>query len=47
MSGLDHTHKHVYNSKLHKLVSKDPYLVAFDTTQGTFDNKNINKISKV
>lgn len=45
----DHTHKHVLEElqNYSKFVSKNSYLVVFDTTQGTFDNKNINKISKV
>ena len=45
----DHTHDHVLQelTNYRKFVSKNSYLVVFDTTQGTFDNKNINKISKV
>ncbi len=45
----DHTHPHVMQElkNYNKLVSKNSYLVVFDTTQGTFDNKNINKISKI
>jgi cephalosporin hydroxylase len=45
----DHTHKHVLQELMNysKFVSKNSYLVVFDTTQGTFDNKNINKISKI
>jgi cephalosporin hydroxylase len=45
----DHTHDHVLQelTNYSKFVSKNSYLVVFDTTQGTFDNKNINKISKV
>lgn len=45
----DHTHQHVFEElqNYSKFVSKNSYLVVFDTTQGTFDNKNINKISKV
>ena len=45
----DHTHQHVLREleNYNKFVSKNSYLVVFDTTQGTFDNKNINKISKI
>ena len=45
----DHTHRHVLEELINysKFVSKNSYLVVFDTTQGTFDNKNINKISKI
>ena len=45
----DHTHHHVFEElqNYSKFVSKNSYLVVFDTTQGTFDDKNINKISKV
>lgn len=45
----DHTHKHVLEElqNYSKFVSKNSYIVVFDTTQGTFDKKNINKISKV
>lgn len=45
----DHTHQHVFEElqNYSKFVSKNSYLVVFDTTQGTFDDKNINKISKV
>ena len=45
----DHTHQHVFEElqNYSKFVSKNSYIVVFDTTQGTFDNKNINKISQV
>lgn len=45
----DHTHKHVLKElqNYNEFVSKNSYLVIFDTTQGTFDQKNINKISKI
>ena len=45
----DHTHQHVIEEleNYSKFVSKNSYLVVFDTTQGSFDSKNINKISKV
>jgi|TARA_B110000977_G_C10904919_1_gene426844 cephalosporin hydroxylase len=45
----DHTHQHVLDElkNYNKFVSKNSYLVVFDTTQGSFDQKNINKISKV
>jgi len=45
----DHTHQHVLEELVNysSFVSQNSYLIVFDTTQGTFDNKNINKISKV
>ena len=45
----DHTHQHVLEEleNYSRYVSKNSYLVVFDTTQGSFDKKNINKISKV
>ena len=45
----DQTHQHVLEElkNYSRFVSKNSYLVVFDTTQGSFDQKNINKISKV
>lgn len=45
----DHTHEHVLSelNNYSKFVSKNSYLVVFDTTQGTFNNNIINKISKI
>ena len=45
----DHTHDHVLKEleNYSKFVSKKSYLVVFDTTQGTFNNNIINKISKI
>tara|TARA_Y200000002_G_scaffold131739_1_gene108535 strand:+ start:17590 stop:18342 length:753 start_codon:yes stop_codon:yes gene_type:complete len=44
----DHTHEHVFNElqNYSKFVSKNSYIVVFDTTIGTFDKKSLNKISK-
>jgi cephalosporin hydroxylase len=44
----DHTHQHVFEELLNysKFVSKNSYMIIFDTTQGTFDHNNIIKISK-
>ena len=44
----DHTHEHVLNElkNYSKFVSKNSYIVVFDTTIGTFDSKILNKISK-
>jgi cephalosporin hydroxylase len=43
----NHTHQHVLEELINysKFVSKNSYIVVFDTTQGTFDNESINKIS--
>ena len=45
----DHTHDHVLKEleNYSNFVSKNSYLVVFDTTQGTFKNSTINKISKI
>ena len=45
----DHTHPHVFEELKNycKFVSKNSYLIIFDTTQGTFDNKSINKMRKI
>lgn len=45
----DHTHQHVLDElkNYNKFVSKKSYLVVFDTTQGTFNKGDINKISKI
>ena len=45
----DHTHPHVFKElqNYSKFVSKNSYLIVFDTTQGTLSNKDINKISKM
>jgi len=45
----DHTHQHVFDElkNYSKFVSKKSYLVVFDTTQGTFNKSDINKISKI
>lgn len=45
----DHTHQHVLDElkNYNKFVSKKSYLVVFDTTQGTFNKSDINKISKI
>ena len=45
----DHTHQHVLEElkNFSKIVSKNSYLIVFDTTPGSFDKKNTNKISKV
>jgi cephalosporin hydroxylase len=44
----DHTHQHVFEELVNysKFVSKNSYIIIFDTTQGTFDDNNIIKISK-
>lgn len=44
-----HTHSHVLAElkNYSKFVSKNSYLVVFDTTVSTFDDKNINKVSKL
>ena len=45
----DHTHPHVLEElkNYSKFVSKNSFIVVFDTTQGTFDKKNMNKMKKV
>ncbi len=44
----DHTHQHVLREleNYSKFVTKNSYIVVFDTTQGSFQKKIINKISK-
>ena len=45
----DHTHQHVLREleNYSKFVTKNSYIVVFDTTQGSFQKKIINKISKI
>tara|TARA_B100001123_G_C15194385_1_gene980748 strand:- start:561 stop:1313 length:753 start_codon:yes stop_codon:yes gene_type:complete len=45
----DHTHNHVLKEleNYSNFVSKNSYIVIFDTTQGMFDKRNIKKISKI
>ena len=45
----DHTHPHVLKElgNYSKFVSKNSYLIVFDTTQGSFDDKTIKKISQI
>ena len=45
----DHTHDHVLKElqNYSNYVSKNSYIVVFDTTIATFDDKNLNKISKI
>ena len=44
-----HTHQHVLEElkNYSKFVTKNSYLVVFDTTVSTFNDKNISKISKL
>ena len=44
-----HTHQHVLEElkNYSKFVTKNSYLVVFDTTISTFDDKTINKLSKL